>query len=345
LGCWSIANQACLDYSRAGDRGSELSEASASVKGRLHAVLMIGVVARATVAFAQGDAQSRFALEWNVPQGCLDRDDARAAIERALGTSAAARNPATVVRVTIAEASNERWNADIWMYDANGSGERSVEGATCAQAAQATTLIVALALADGPTLAPDTQVAKPAAAHLQPAERVRVGIGARLIGDVGSLPGPDLGLALLLVLQHRGLRAEAEGSGFWPRIAHDAPAANSGGRFYLLSGGLRGCIDLVPAADAALRLGPCAGAEVGATFANGVGALGTRRSSVVFWAAGLLGLSARYLGRGPLWLGILAELGLPLHRAAWQVDDVAGTVFQPKPVVGRVSLSVGWFIP
>jgi len=313
-------------------------------------LFVIAVVLQITLsrALLQAQTKSRFELEWHVPQGCLDHDAARTAIENALGSGGSARTAPAVVRVTIEEVGSERWTADIWMYDAAGSGERSVEGTSCEQVAQATALIVALALsADPATAAPQTQPSPPPAQAATPDAATPLGFaaGARLVADFGSLPlpRPDLGFALVLGLQYRSVRAEAEGAAWLPRIAPEGLAANSVGSVFLYRGALRGCIDLVRTADGRFDLGPCAAAEAGATFGRGVD-LTIKRTKNVFWAAGLLGLSARYLGAAPLWVGLLVELGLPLHRPAWQVDD-STTVFQAAPVIGRLAIGVGWLFP
>jgi hypothetical protein len=307
--------------------------------------VVFAVVVNAAIARAQ--IKSHVELEWNVPAGCLDSEAARAAIGNALGARALERSVPVVVRVTITQLDIQRWNADLWMYDAAGSGERSVVGTTCDGVAQASLLIVTLALIAGAeSQAPPKQ---PAPASNVPGDlqaRLRFAGGARVLGDVGSLPAagpPHLGFALVLAVQYRQLSAEADASFWLPRVSQQGLAAGSGGRLFLYTGALRGCLDLLQAAGGPFNVGPCAGAELGAMVGRGFG-LAERRTRSVFWGAGLLGISGRYLGAAPLWIGLLIEVGLPLHRAAWQVDDV-GTVFQVSPLVGRASLGVGWQFP
>jgi hypothetical protein len=317
------------------------------VRRSSHALLLIVVVSRAWLspALARAQTAARLELEWHAPSGCLDRETAQASIEQALGASGVARVPPAVVHVTIAAIDSERWDAEIWMYDANGSGERSVAGASCLQVAQATVLIVALALATGTAPEPEPATVRSTASSPPAAleSRLRFGGVARLVGDVGSLPKPDLGLALGLAIQYRLARAEAELGAWLPRIAHDDLAADSGGRLFLYTGTLRGCIDVLNVSGGTFTLGPCLSSELGAMLGRGLG-LALRRRHSVFWGASSLGLSARYFAADPLWFGLLAELGVPWHRASWRVDDV-GTVFQPSALVGRMSIGVGWFFP
>lgn len=307
---------------------------------RIDLALLWAVGAVLTAPTVAAASPAHFELRWSAPAGCPDRDDARAAIDKALGASPSDQHPAMVVRVTIGEVAPQRWSADIWMYGAAGSGERSVEAASCAQVAEAATLIVALAIAVNPNV-PDQ--ASKTAAGATPAAIV-FGVHARALGDVGSLPHPNLGIGLALTLQSGRLHAEAEVSGWLPRHAYDDASAVSGGKFSILAGGLRGCADLLLAAPSGgFAFGPCAAVESGATIGQGFG-LAVHRVRAEYWGAGMLGLSARYASASPLSLDLLAEVGLPWHRPTWQVDDV-GPVFRPRAFFGRISFGVGWTFP
>lgn len=315
-----------------------------SVTRRIDFVLLFAIGSLASTPAATAQAPGRFELQWNAPAACPDRDSARAAIDSALGARGAVEHAAVVVRVTVAEIAPERWTADIWMYGAAGSGERSVEATSCEQVAEAATLIVALAIAMTPDVEDSATPSEPTAIPPERTPYVQFTAGLRISGDVGSLPRADLGLAIVLGLQSRLWRVDAALTGWLPRDAYDGPAAASGGRFTLLSGGLRGCVDLLQADHpGAFSLGPCANVEAGATIGQGFG-LSVHRTQSVFWGAGLLGLALRYRVASPLWLELLTEAGLPWHRAAWQVDDV-GTVFRPSAVVGRASFALGWAFP
>lgn len=275
----------------------------------------------------------------------MDRDAARSAIEGAMGASAVQAKTHAVVRVHISQSDDDRFNADIWMYDETGGGERSFDGATCLQVAQATVMIVAFALDDAraneDANAP-ADPAQPAASEHDDHDRMRFGVGVRARGDIGSLPALDAGMALVLEARYRRFAAELEGSAWLPQITYSGPVSGSGGEFALYTGGLRGCFDLL-GNGAAWTLGPCAGAEAGMTTGSGVG-VSERRNSRVFWATGLFGAGVRFLGGSPLEVGLLAEAGVPFHRAAWQLDDF-GPVFQPAPVIGRASLGLSYLFP
>ena len=281
-------------------------------------------------AGAQAIAGSPVQLTWNAPVGCPDRVQARADLEQALGSTRLKR---AVVRVTIVEAQRGQWSAELWMYGAAGSGEREVRGTSCEQVARAAVLIVALALE---TLAQPA----PAPAPTAPEPSVRFAAGARAALDFGSLPRPDLGLALELAMNLGRLRLEAEASGWLPRSAERGPVAGSGGSFGLYSGGLRGCFELLGPSRGSFALGPCVAVEAGVTVGSGIGVSHPRQSNV-FWGAGLAGLSVHSAMLSPLWVGLRVELGTPFFRPTWQIDDF-GMVFRAAPLLGRVSIGARW---
>jgi hypothetical protein len=76
------------------------------------------------------------------------------------------------------------------------------------------------------------------------------------------------------------------------------------------------------------------------TTGSGVGLSAPNRQQEL-WAAGLFGFSLRYLGVWPFALGLLTELGVPIRRPTWQIDNFR-TVFEPSLVIGRASLGVSW---
>jgi hypothetical protein len=310
---------------------------------RAAAGLICMALLTASSARARDSALPRLELHWDAPDGCLDQNSAREAIEAALGASTAQAKTHAVVRVRISQVDENRFNADIWMYDETGGGERSFDGATCMQVAQATVMIVAFALDEARAAEPASQPADAAAESQRgERERARLGVGVRARGDIGSLPAVDAGMALVLEARYRRFGAELEGSAWLPQITYSGPVSGSGGEFALYTGGLRGCFDLLGQGETWI-VGPCAGAEVGMTTGSGVGVT-ERRSSRVFWATGLLGTGVRFLGGAPLEVGLLAEIGVPFHRAAWQLDDF-GPVFQPAPVIGGASLGLSYLFP
>jgi hypothetical protein len=318
------------------------------VGARLSAfVVGVAIATTSGTALAREREAAPLELDWEAPPGCLDRDAARAAIQDVLGTTAITGHP--VVRVRIAETHAGRFGADIWMYDAAGGGERSFEGASCLQVAQATALIVAFVLQSNQAASSPAEhrARKPASVLDQKNDGssagVSIALGARANGDLGSLPHAAPGGAVVLALFYGRLRAEADASAFVPQSSYNGPVTGSGGEFALYVGGVRGCFDLLPASARAWDLGPCAAAEAGMVTGRGIG-IRSSGSTRVFWGAGLLGLSLLYLEALPIGLGMLAEAGVPVHRPVWQIEQF-GPVFQPATVIGRASVSVSWRFP
>ena len=322
---------------------------------RCGAGVAIAAAAWPALADAQASAGARLQLEWQAPEGCMDREAARAAIDAALGAPAPATDSAPprgaralppsdarpVARVRIAQLDDGRWNADIWMYGARGSGERSFEGASCANVAEAAALIVAMALDAArepergavPSEAPDPDLARTA---------TRFFAGLRAAFDVGSLPEPSAGAGLAFGVEHGAWRAELEGTAWLPQIARGAPPARVGGRFGLFTLGLRGCVDVLPGA-AVLQLGPCLGGEAGLATGRGVD-ISDPETNEHLWAAALGGLSLRYAGRSRLGFALLVEAGVPLRRPTWEIEEFS-EVFRAEPVLGRAALTAAWLFP
>ena len=323
----------------------------AAVRGVLLRALRAAACAGAIAAMAMWSARalaaepaaSRLRLEWHAPAGCPDREQAHAAIAAALGKSRPARETPAVVRVQIAQRADGRWNVDIWMYGAGGSGERSFIGASCTHVAEAAALIVAMAL--DPTAAAARGESDAAAAREGASTETSAGLsaGLRLSADAGSLPEPSAGAALVLGLELARLHAQLEAAAWLPQEARIGPDGELGGRFGLFTAALRGCFDVLLFAGDALRAGPCLGFEAGLVTGRGVDISepGTDRD---LWAAALGGVSLLHVGSSPVQLGLLVELGVPLHRPIWEIDDFA-EVFRAAPLVGRLSLGAVWRFP
>jgi hypothetical protein len=154
-------------------------------------------------------------------------------------------------------------------------------------------------------------------------------------GDAGALPG--LAYGVLAGVGWRAARWRAEASGaFWPTEREAlASAPQSGGRFWLAAGTLRGCYALVASA---VDLGPCAGLELGAFTGTGYG-LAFTQSKTAPWGAGLVGGSLLW-HPGERW-GLRLELDalVPFFRPTFTADG-PGPVYQASVMTGRVIAAV-----
>jgi hypothetical protein len=171
---------------------------------------------------------------------------------------------------------------------------------------------------------------------------MRVAIGARAKGDIGSLPAPSLGASVAVAAIVRRLELELEAAAWMPRIEERGPVEGSGGSIALYAGGFRGCWDAL-AGSTGLRAGPCLAAELG--FASGRGInIRNPETSRTLWGAALLGASVRQIGESGLSWGASLEIGLPFRRATYEIEGY-GDVFRASPVIGRLSITMAWIFP
>jgi len=106
------------------------------------ALLAAGAPARAASA-----SDARLTVEWSAPAGCPDGARVRAEIERLLRRPLAEASLDPLhVRASVARDRKGLWHMHLETRSRAGSGERSLEGATCEGVARATALIIALAI-------------------------------------------------------------------------------------------------------------------------------------------------------------------------------------------------------
>jgi hypothetical protein len=311
-------------------------------------------------ATALADKPARLPLEWSAEGNCPDRAAAESSILDMLGQRVPSEASADLVRVEIMSLPNGRWSATITTRGESGSGQRRLEGSTCERVAEAAILIVAMTLdaekvvqevktkraaAKNATIteAQPVPVASTAEAQPAPIDRPRALLGVQVPADVGSLPGPTIGLGVVFGMEAWRVHVEGQGTFWAPRVALTGPTAGSGGEIGLFTAGVQGCVDAVVASAGEIRLGPCLGAEAGVTTGTSVGINPAvqRRGT---WVAGLGGLSLRRTAASGLSYGVLAELGVPVRRPAFVIDHF-GPVFQASPAVLRMSLNLAWIFP
>lgn len=297
-------------------------------------------------AFGRADEPKHLDLEWNVADGCPDRAEAEAAIREIIGQRPTKDADVDFVRVDIARLAEDRWEARIVTHAASDTGVRRFEGPSCKRVTEATILIVAMTL--DPLGVSEEMSTLKATEHAEapppPAEGPGVMFGARAVGDVGSLPGPTLGIAGVLGIQSGPAHVEGEGTVWLSRPA-DAPALGGVvGDISLYTGGLRVCWDAIQAAGGELRLGGCLGGEAGTLTGRGNGTIPNPTTQHGTWAAGLAGVSLRQVGSSGLTFWMSVDVGVPIRRPRFVIDASAGNqlVFQSSPVVGRASCGLAW---
>lgn len=321
---------------------------------------MLGVVVLLVASRLAFAAPRGLELVWSAPEGCPGEADVLAAVEQLAGGPDAA-----LERPLRAEARVERTDGGFRLAlawkTATASAVRTVEGATCAEIAQAAAVIVALA-ADPATnleeqaeaktdevLAPPPLAPPPPKAQPEPPaprskpeppqrddtreQRARAGVRFGTALDFGSLPRAAPGVFVGGALPVVPLNIVVDALTFVPM---DEVVPEGAGSFWLSALSLRPC---VPLPVSKFVLAPCATGELHLMFGEG------DRDRVDIpderWAAYVRlggGLEASYRVSAQLEL-ILGGVVL----AAWSRPTfvVGGTpVHRPGTVAGRLNLGL-----
>jgi hypothetical protein len=319
-----------------------------SLNGWITAALGLVVIGHALPASAS--EEGIFTLSWQAPTtDCPTPDDVRAEVVRLLGGEG--RLPAgRDFRASALVAHSQTWSVSIQTELAGRSGRRSIEAASCQDLADATAMILALAIDPNiaaalpprakPSLLPPPP---PVPAIYQPAPQKRSPpvdflFGLQSTGSQGTLPSVDVGVGGSVGLVARRYRVELRAAYGLRRdqIAKAATPADAYGRFNFLAGTLVGCFNL---GQEALAFGPCADVEVGVVSAQGFGVSESYLAHRAWLAVGAGGYSVISLARHwsvPLHLDVLA----PIQRPEFVFNNVPNRVFQAPAVGIRASVGI-----
>jgi len=299
-------------------------------------------------------------LELSAPQEC----PSAATIEQTVmelvhtvpSTPLAAR--ATIVK------DGERYGVTV----VTAAGERTFDGETCQAAADALSVILALAVdpnasttqpATPPDLAPaPAPAAQPAPtpalpppppvppvvaetkAREQPAaprperEPLTLGGSALAFFDTGLLPQIGVGPAVTVRLTTGPVSAELSGKFLLPNEATFEDDPTVGGDFRWIGGGLEGCLRVLP------PLYTCFGVEVGELTGEGVGINQpfTRTATVVAFTGGAVG---RWNFEGDFALEGRLGVAAPMDRPQFGLEGF-GELHQPDAASFRFALGVAF---
>jgi hypothetical protein len=154
---------------------------------------------------------------------------------------------------------------------------------------------------------------------------------------LGTLPGTNLGTALFGALQLNPWRIEAAVSQL--RAEADATKPSAGAAFALYRVAARGCW---LAAQAAWRLGPCAGAELGLAHGRGYG-VDVSQTQNGLWAAAIFGALFELRIASSSFFGLTADAEVP-SGDKFTLDYA--TIWEPRTsrISARIGLSLaaGW---
>jgi hypothetical protein len=217
-----------------------------------------------------GPSVDKLDLEWTAPAECPTRAHVLAELERMAPRRIEREARAQITVTGGARDTSGNYRAHVTLRVGSALDERDVEGATCLEIADASALLVALALV--PEALPTESTATKAEARpiaLGPSSRhAELHVGAGVGVEAFVLPRPVPTLRAALGIQTGPLHLGVEGfisSAVDESLANDP---NKGASFRLLGARLTGCWLF---GTERLHAGPCAGVEATGISAEGFG--------------------------------------------------------------------------
>lgn len=325
------------------------------------------VFVAASLVAARADAADLLRLSWDAPSGCPSGDSVRAAAVRNAPPAAVPLEADAVV------SHRDRWTVTLRTRRPDASGERVLEAASCNALADATAVILALALVPpgqavtpSPALVaanvtanatpePSGQPANPAAAPApvatkapeedratssSPANPAKPGPSGPPAIALGAFASTDAMTLPTVALGGGGSLAWTPGSlrieasaSVFAGQSQTIDASTAGARFSMTSLGAGACYTLL---HGALELAPCGGGSMHWVSAEGFGAT-ANYDATSRWAA----VDGGLLARAPLtsWLALRARADglVPLGRPSFEVEN-EGVVHKPPPFGIRAAL-------
>jgi hypothetical protein len=297
-------------------------------------------------------------ITWRESAGCNIEQSVTKRVELLVG-DAGARAAAVQAQIRLRQVAGG-FRVTLTTLQLSQSGEREFDATSCDRAADAIALVLSVMLSPPGTAdtvktkgfpggAQPSAIAVPAplpaaGREARPAARplehgVRVGLGPRVGGDIGSLPKPTLfGGAGAWVAAGR-VRGVVRALVWVPRDTDDGPRPGAGATvgMYAASGG--GCFAVV---EQLLTLEPCLSAELGVSRGRGRG-IRSPAETTALWAAVMPALAVRAPAR-LLPASIALEVPVVLSRPEYTIDGF-GSVYRASAVAFRLSLSVDLVLP
>jgi hypothetical protein len=273
-----------------------------------------------------------FALAWSAPAECPDSDTVASYVEEDVGEIAYGPT-ALRARGTVSQSSDGRYSVLLEFYPGGEqTSKRSLEGGSCQAVSQAAALVVALAIRAQAT--PSVRPVAPVPGAPSRSAHERPFLASQVIADLGSLPGPAVGLGISGGVTFSGFRVEPRVGYFAPRTA-TIERSGLGARFTLGTAGARVC---TPFPRSEWWFAPCVGGGVDWVRAQGFGALRPRDASA--WAALMSASAVAGWDVSPI-ISLRLELEgvVPLARPEFEVDGV-GEVFRRAPLALRGNLGL-----
>jgi hypothetical protein len=280
-------------------------------------------------------------------EGCVERD---AIIEQATEILGQPLGAVTGVdfEVALTRVPGRGWKLRLDTVDQGADDRRrsrELTASSCTELADAAAVAIAMTVRSRAESARSTVPPNPsppastapvptpvvARSRANPPSPLSFAVGLAVVGDVGALPDPGVGVELGASLRHPRARLRVAGTILASQVTHTT--GNAGGEFRLIFGSVAGCLT-EPLGRTAL-LG-CAGFELGRLSGEGVGVFQPRLGDARWQAAvAELGLSIPVAAR----VAVLVRAGaaLPLSRPQFVVDGET-PVHRPASLVARVAL-------
>jgi hypothetical protein len=265
----------------------------------------------------QAVADNELALHWTAPAECPSQADVLDRAREIAGRRARLRQP--IHAEVVVSRGDTDWRADIQLEGST----RTVQGESCSAVGEAVALIVALAVehehaeSSPPLAPPSNEPERPIpSSPSTPSDKSRFFLGATLGVGAGTLPSADIGPGIVA-----GWRLGAFGLGvsFGVTAKVDGRTAErpeEGASFWLARGGLHACYTFF---ESAVRLGPCAGFEVGRIAAEGFGSPQPKSTSVLVPTASA-GVVVLVRISSALFLRATLDGMAPLSRPSFSVE-------------------------
>ncbi|MDF2697352.1 MAG: hypothetical protein K0S65_5735, partial [Labilithrix sp.] len=291
-------------------------------------VIVLGVVPSAPRHAHASAEELPLKLRWEAAETC---PEASFVVRRVAELVEGRPRPMTEVLATarIHRARSGRFELALAVHTTNGDDERSIDAPSCSPLAEASAVVIALAMAPAEpprdttpprpstettetTRPPETE--RPAAPTLTPPSRpsesppsgIGLGIGLGPTLGAGILPELGSGLALSAALRHRGLRLGVLGT-VWLR-QRSTFTGEAGATFDRIDVGAFGCW-LFPIRVVAA--GPCANIEATSVRVEGFG-IRSPHGSWTHWPTVVLGPRAEARVTRHLDLYVRADVVLPI---------------------------------
>lgn len=268
-------------------------------------------------------------LVWDAPAECPALASVRAAaIQDAVPGARTLEAEAAVVQT------ERGWRVTLRTRRGEERGERTIEASSCEGVADATAVVLGLALVDLP---PPSAPIAPSASDAPDGATVRrsplLAVGLGLGAEPSLLPAAAFGASLSVAWTPGRWRLEADARR-WTSASGTVSGSAAGARFTLTSLGARVCFAALPGA---FSLGPCVGADAELASARGFGADANYDRSRA-WPALTGGVLARLAVTRWLALRARPEAVVPLSRPSFVVAN-DGEVHRP-PAIG-IAATIG----